>query len=155
MLEKHGIQAPVSRTIDVNVDMLIAVEYDIVRTHVNGRPSFCKIVERDFDTVELKVLIDAVAASRFISIEKSKRIISHLASLDARSDYPYLESELAHVQSIKKAIGGTLYTADVIFRAIVAKKKIQFQMTEYRAPDKTVVSHREGKLYVVSPYATI
>ena len=76
MLEKHGIQAPVSRTIDVNVDMLIAVEYDIVRTHVNGRPSFCKIVERDFDTVELKVLIDAVAASRFISIEKSKRIIS-------------------------------------------------------------------------------
>lgn len=155
MLEKNGIQAPVSRTIDADIDMLIAAGYDVVRTHINGRPSFYKIVERDFDTVELKVLIDAVAASRFINIEKSKQIIKHLASLAAVSDRPYLESELAHVRTIKKAVGGTLYAADAVFRAIVARKKIQFQMTEYRAPDKAVVPHREGKLYVVSPYATI
>lgn len=155
MLEQHGVQAPVSRTIDADIDLLVAAGFDVVRSHTNGQPSYYRIIDRVFDTVELKVLIDAVAASRFISIEKSKQVISHLASLAAISDRPYLESELRHVRTIKKAVGGTMYVANELFRAIVAQKKVQFQMIDYKVPDKSVVPHRDGKVYVVSPYATI
>ena len=101
------------------------------------------------------MLIDAVAASRFISIEKSKRVISRLASLATISDRPYLENELRHVRTIKRAVGGTMYVANELFRAIVAQKKVQFQMIDYRVPDKAVIPHKDGKVYVVSPYATI
>lgn len=155
MLEQQGVQAPVSRTIDADVDLLVAAGFDVVRSHVNGQPSFYRIAKRAFDTVELKVLIDAVAASRFINIEKSKQVIGHLASLAPLSERPYLESELRHVRTIKKAVGGTMFAANDLFRAIVAQKKVQFKMIDYRVPDKAVVPHRDGKVYVVSPYATI
>ena len=155
MLEQNGVQPPVSRTIDADMDLLVAAGFDIVRSHVNGHPSFYRIVDRAFDSVELKVLIDAVAASRFISIEKSKQVIGHLVSLAGITDRPYLQSELRHVRTIKKAVGGTMYAANELFRAIVAQKKVQFQMIDYRVPDKAVVPHKDGKVYVVSPYATI
>ena len=155
MLVERGIPEPVSRTIDSDIELLIAAGHDVQRTHVNGKPACYHIGERDLDTVELKVLIDAVAASRFINIEKSKQIISHLASMASPIARPHLESELEHVQSIKHAVGRTLYNADTIFRAIVAKKKVQFVLYEYTAPAKELKPHRGGKIYVVSPYATI
>ena len=155
MLEENGIEAPVSRTIDSDVEQLIAAGFDVVRTHENGKPACYKIVERDFDTVELKVLIDAVAASRFISVERSKRMISHLSSMAGITDRSYLEGSIKNVASIKKAVGGTMYVADSLYRAIIAGQKVQFQMIEYQAPDKTIVPHHNGKTYVVSPYATI
>ena len=68
MLEEKGIPAPVSRTIDSDIEQLIAAGFDVIRTHENGKPACYKMIDRDFDTVELKVLIDAVAASRFISV---------------------------------------------------------------------------------------
>ena len=155
MLEEKGIEAPVSRTIDSDIEQLIASGFDIVRTHENGKPACYKLVERVFDSVELKILIDAVAASRFISIERSKQMINRLASMAGVSDRPYLEGSVKNVASIKKAVGGTMYVADALFQAIAAGNKVQFQMIEYRSPDKKIVPHRNGKFYVVSPYATI
>ncbi|MBQ6527908.1 MAG: WYL domain-containing protein [Clostridia bacterium] len=155
MLENDGIHVPVSRTIDSDVDQLIAAGHDIVKTHENGRPMFYNVVGREFDTVELKTLIDAVAASRFISVERSKRMISRLAGMASISDRPYLESTLNHVRSIKKAVGGTMYVADALFRAVVTRRKIQFHMIDYAVPDKSIVPHRDDKTYEASPYATI
>ena len=155
MLAEHGLVIPDSRTIDADVDQLIAAGYEIVRTHEVGKAACYRVTERDFDTVELKVLIDAIAASRFLSVDKSKRIISHLAEMAGVTARPYLESELNQVRSIKRAIGGTLYVADSLFKAIMLHKKVMFQMMEYKVPDKTLVPHRDGKLYVVSPFATI
>ena len=155
MLEEKGLAVPVSRTIDSDIEQLIAAGFDVIRTHENGKPACYKMIDRDFDTVELKLLIDAVAASRFISVERSKRMISRLASMAGITDRPYLEESLKNVASIKKAVGGGMYVADALYRAIISRKKIQFQMTEYHAPDKAVVLHHNGKNYIVSPYATI
>ena len=155
MLEQNGIEAPVSRTIDSDVDQLIAGGFDIVKTHENGRPMFYHVASREFDAIELKVLVDAIAASRFISVERSKRMIAKLSAMASISDKPCMENTLNHVRSIKKAAGGTMYVADALFRAVIAQKKIQFHMIDYQVPDKAVVPHRDDKTYEVSPYATI
>lgn len=155
MLEQNGIEAPVSRTIDSDVDQMIAAGHDVMKHHINGGSMYYNIESREFDSVELKVLIDAIAASRFISVERSKRMISRIAQKACVTDRPYLEDTLNHVRSIKKASGGTMYVADALFKAVISQKKIQFHMIDYRVPDKAVVPHRDDKKYEVSPYATL
>ncbi len=155
MLAENGFRSPDIRTIDADIALLIAAGHNIVEDRLNGRPTRYKVLSRDFEPVDLKILIDAVAASRFITIEKSKQLITKLASMATSNDRVFLESELNHVRSIKKAVGGAMRAVEPLFNAIVAQKKVQFQMVERRAPDKALVSHKKGKLYTVSPYATI
>ena len=155
MLEQHGVQAPVSRTIDADMDLLAAAGFDIVRSHINGQPSYYRFANRPFDTVELKVLIDAVASSRFIKPERSKQVIGHLASLASISDRSCFENEYRQVRTIKKAVGGALAGANDLFRAIIAQKKVRFRLTDYQVRDKAVTAQKGGKAYIVSPYAII
>ena len=60
MLESNGITSHDRRTIETDIDMLISAGHDICKVHRNGVPTRYRVVERDFDTVELKILIDAV-----------------------------------------------------------------------------------------------
>ncbi len=155
MLKDNGITPPDRRTIDVDVDMLIAAGHDIKKLHRQGTPTRYRVVERDFDTVELKILIDAVAASQFINAERSKHIIDRLASLASLYDRKGLIYEDESLVSIKSAVGRNMYVADDLYRAIVSKQKVQYQMVEYSVPDMALVPHRNGHLYTVSPYAMI
>lgn len=155
MLEEYGIEAPVSRTIDSDVDQMIAAGHDIVRHHINGGSMHYNVESREFDSVELKALIDMIAGSRYISVERSKRMIGRIAQKACITDRPYLESALDQVRSIKKAAGGALYVADALFKAVISQKRIQFSMIDYHVPDKAVVPHPDKKKYEVSPYATI
>lgn len=155
MLESKGISAPDRRTIDSDVDALISAGHDIQKIHRQGALARYQVVERDFDTVELKILIDAVAASQFINAERSKHIIDRLAALASISDREGLVCETESLISIKNAVGRNMYVADDIYRAIVAKRKIQYQMIDYSVPDMEPVPHRNGHVYTVSPYAMI
>ena len=155
MLESNGISSPDRRTIDSDVDALISAGHDIQKIHRQGALARYKVVERDFDTVELKILIDAVAASQFINAERSKHIIQRLASLASLSDREGLVCETQNLISIKNAVGRNMYVADDLYRAIVAKRKIRYQMLDYSVPDMKPVPHRNGHMYTVSPYALI
>ena len=155
MLKDNGIPPPDRRTIDVDVDMLIAAGHDIRKLHRQGTPARYRVVERDFDTVELKILIDAVAASQFINAERSKHIIDRLASLASLYDRKGLMCETESLISIKSAVGRNMYVADDLYRAIVAKQKVQYRMADYSVPDMEMVPHRNGHIYTVSPYAMI
>ena len=155
MLCENGLPTNDNRTVEQDIDLLITAGYDIVKVHRNGVPPRYRIVSRDFDTVELKILIDAVAASRFIQPDRSRQLILHLASLAGPSTRPALAAEAENLPAIKQAIGGTMYVADALYRAILACRKVTFQMVDFRVPDKQPVLHREGYVYTVSPYAMI
>lgn len=155
MLESNRISSTDRRTIDTDIDALIAAGYDIQKKHRQGAPARYKVVGRDFDTVELKILIDAIAASQFINAERSKHIIQRLASLASLSDREGLLCETKSLISIKNAVGRNMYIADDLYHAIVAKRKIEYQMIDYSVPDMEPVPHRNGHVYTVSPYAMI
>lgn len=155
VVENNGISPPDRRTIDADIDALISAGHDIQKVHRQGAPARYKVVERDFDTVELKILIDAVAASQFINAERSKHIIDRLASLTSLADREGLIYETESLISIKNAVGRNMYVANDIYRAIVTKRKIQYQMIDYSVPDMEPVLHRNGHVYTVSPYAMI
>ena len=154
MLESKGVSAPDRRTIEADVDAMIASGYGIQASHKQGAPARFKVVERDFDNVELKILIDAVAASQFISAERSKHIIDHLAALASISDRQSLLCNTESLLSIKNAAGRNMYVADDLYRAIITKQKIQYLMLDYTVSLEQI-QHRDGHVYVVSPYALI
>ena len=155
MLEDKGSSPPDRLTIEADIGALISAGHDIQKTHRQGAPTRYRAVGRDFDTVELKILIDAVAASQFISTERSKHIIQRLASLASISDRSGLMCETENLISIKNAVGRNMYVADDLYRAIVGKHKIQYQMVDYSVPSMEPVPHRNGHVYTVSPYALI
>ncbi|MBR4458462.1 MAG: WYL domain-containing protein [Clostridia bacterium] len=155
ILSRHSIKVIDKRTIEADVDMLIVAGYDIEKTHRNGVPTRYRLVSRDFEPVELKILIDAVAASRFIRQDRSGKIIRALSSLAGPSDRENLLAEMKNLPRIKRAVGGPTITADTLYRAIIVQKKVRFQMISYRVPDKETVPHRDGHRYTVSPYAMI
>ncbi len=155
MLEYHGIKVFDKRTIESDIDELIASGYEIEKKHRNGVLTRYRLLSRPFDGVEIKILIDAVAASRFIRLERSRQLIQNLASLAGPTDRENLLSEISHLQSIKRAVGGPMVVADTLYRAIVSQKKVRFQMIDFRVPDKEPIPHRNGHRYTASPYAMI
>ena len=155
MLEEQGQPAPDSRTIDSDIEMIQAAGIRVIRSHYNGGSARYCIEERAFDTIELKILMDAVSSSQFFSADRSRKIIQKLAHLTNEREREQLLSTMGSIPSIKKAAGGKIYAADALFRAIVARRKIQFQLVEFAVPDKKPVLHRGGKIYTVSPYALV
>ena len=155
MLGENGLPTNDNRTIERDIDLLIASGFDISKSHRNGVPPRYKVVGRDFDTVELKILIDAVAASRFIQLNRSRHLIRHLADLADPSARAALLAEVDNLPSIKQAVGGTMYVADTLYRAIISRRKVTFQMIDFSVPEKQAVLHRNGHLYTVSPYEMI
>ena len=71
------------------------------------------------------------------------------------ADRAGLYNEIDSLISIKDAVGGTLYAADGLYRGIVTRKKVQFQMVDYHVPDLKPIFHRDGYVYTVSPYAMV
>ncbi len=156
MLTEHGLTVLDKRTIEADVDDLIATGFDIRKIHRNGVPTRYGFNDRAFDTIELKVLIDAVAASRFIRTDRAARLIRELASLAIAEDRPGLEAVTGSLDSIKAAVGSSgLYVADDLYRAIVARRKIRYRMVDIGVPDMEPVPHRDGHVYTVSPYAVL
>lgn len=154
MLSEHDISIRDTRTIESDINMLTSAGYDIVKSHAKGLPTQYRIVSRDFDIVDLKILMDAVAASQFIGPDRSRRIIDGLASLVSEPDRERLLSTI-NVDAIKKATSGKGYIADALYRAIVERKKTRFQLADYSVPDMQPIYHRDGKRYTVSPYAMV
>lgn len=151
MLEKDGIEAPVSRTIDSDVDQIISAGHKVVKTHNNGSPMFYNVAEREFSAIELQMIIDAVATSRYISVERSKQIIGKLIAMASPTERPYLETTLNQTRTIKRAMGGTLHVPDLVFQAVMEKKKIRFRL----ASDEAKNLGQRGKTCKASPYGTV
>lgn len=80
MLESNDISPPDRRTIDSDIDALSSAGM-VFKRHPARSPSPLQGCRMRFDTVELKILIDAVAASQFINAERSKHVIQCLVSL--------------------------------------------------------------------------
>lgn len=151
-LQSCGIPKPDSRTLRKDIDHLIEFGVDIV--HHRGVQNRYHVASRHFEAPELKLLIDAVQSSRFVTPKKSKALIGKLAAFAGPSQSELLNREL-YVDSRYKPGNESIYLAvDSIQTAIGQKKKISFQYFDY-APDKTKLLRHNGRRYSVSPYALI
>ena len=112
------------------------------------------IGQRDFELAELKLLVDAVQSSRFITRRKSDALIRKLEMLASTHQARQLQRQVYVDRRIKAMNESIYYNVDTLHAAIAQNRQITFQYFDYNM-QKERVYRREGGLYHVSPYGLI
>lgn len=109
---------------------------------------------RVFDLAELKIMIDAISSSKFITEKKSRDLIEKVLSLTTEHNATSLRRHV-HVEGrVKSDNERGYYIVDIINEAIELGCKIRFQYADY-SPKKRKVLRHDGAFYVVSPYSLV
>ena len=151
-LETQGITVKDYRAIQADIADLTAMGIDIVEDR--SRHYEYSIGTRHFEVPEVKLLVDAVQSSRFISQKKSKALIKKLSSFVGPQDAGIIKRQLYVEQRFKATNEGIMRIVDSVQDAIAAKTKVTFQYYDY-SPQKKKVARHDGAFYIVSPYSLI
>lgn len=136
-------------TVTSDIELLIEFGMDI--EVIKSSSNKYHLVSRLFDQPELKLLIDAVGASKFITSKKSKELIQKLSVLESRVQADNLLKHIHIDGKIKPENESVYYIVDAINEAILRKKKISFQYSR-TSIDKTKQLRFNGMHYVFSPF---
>ena len=150
-MEKMGYKAN-RKTIKDDIDILIAFDIDIVTNVSRGNSFF--MGNRQFEVPELKLLVDAVSSSRFISAGKSENLIEKISSLGSIYQKEQIKPRIYAADRIKTDNPQLYYVIDKLIEAVQTKRQVRFQYTEYDA-DKNKVFRNDGEIYVNSPYGCL
>lgn len=138
------------RTIYTEMEILDKYGLDIQQK--KGKNPGYFVGGRQFELPELKLLVDAVQSSKFITENKSRSLIEKLEKLCCKSDADVLSKQIFIVNRPKAENETIYYNVDYIHTAIYANKEISFQYGEWTV-DKKLQLKKSGALYVVSPWA--
>ena len=112
--------------------------------------------QKQFELAELKLLVDAVQSSKFITERKSDKLIKKITTLASKYEAQQLKRQV-HVQGRIKTMNESIfYNVDEIHNAIDANKRITFRYMRWDTDIKLVprlLESREVKQYDVSPWA--
>ena len=150
-LAKHDIQAERKSVYD-DLDALSRFGLDVQCR--KGRMPGWFVGARDFELPELKLLVDAVQSSRFITRRKSDALIRKLERLASIHQAQQLQRQVFVSGRVKVMNESIYYNVDKLHTALSAKRAITFQYFDYNMYREKVF-RREGAQYTVSPYGLI
>lgn len=150
-LESRGVVAERKSVYDDIAVLRDVYGADIHSTRA-GAGSEYALVSREFELPELKLLVDAVQSSRFITHKKSMELIKKLETLTGDEGARSLRGQVYVANRIKAMNETIYYNVDAINDAITHNRKITFKYFEW-TPEKKKRLRRDGMLYNVSPHA--
>ena len=144
---EYGISVD-RHTLYSEIDKLCDVGLDIIK--LEGKTNGYYVASRRFELPELKLLVDAVQSSLFITKKKSEKLIKKLETLCSREEAKQLSSQVV-VYSRPKTDNETIYyNVDMLHSAIYHNRQIRFQYAEWTVQKKQVFRH-DGAFYQISP----
>ncbi|MCC8160074.1 MAG: WYL domain-containing transcriptional regulator [Oscillospiraceae bacterium] len=147
-LERQGISSE-RKSIYDDIERLKLFGLDILSSR--SAPKGYYIASRDFELPELKLLVDAVQSSKFITEKKSQELIKKIEGLAGRFAASKLQSQFVVSNRIKTMNESIYYNVDKIHSAISSDSKIRCQYCEWNI-DKKLEPKKNGAYYVVSPW---
>lgn len=151
-LEDEGIKAD-RRAIYDDIASLIDDGMDIEKFS-SGKNTDYRVVSRDFELAELKLLSDAVRSAHFLTQKKSSALIRKLASLSGPSEAKIIKREIYMLDKFRSENEQIYYVLDAIQTAIERNKQISFLYFEYNCKKEKIYRHN-GDRYKVSPWGVI
>ena len=148
-LGKYGVTAD-RRSIYTDLRDLEALGIEVEGEPVGGGYRY-HVVNRPFELPELKLLVDAIQSSRFITEKKTNALIRKLEKLVSRHDAQKLQRQVYVSGRIKTMNESIYYAVDTIHNAISDNKKIRFQYYQWNVK-KEMVLRRDGAFYEISPW---
>ncbi|MBR3645178.1 MAG: WYL domain-containing protein [Lachnospiraceae bacterium] len=149
-LEKNEIESE-RKSLYSDINTLIDYGLDIVREN-EGRNVTYHLTSRDFELAELKLLVDAIQSSNFITAKKSNSLIKKLENLASVYEAKELHRQVYVASRIKTMNESIYYNVDDIHTAINDNKMISFKYYSWNAKKEMQLRH-EGKVYNISPWA--
>ena len=149
-LEKYGVPAD-RKTVYLDLEELRSFGMDIV-TEQSGRQTLYKLVSREFELAELKLLVDSVLSAKFITENKSRKLIKKLESLSSVHEAKQLHRQIILSGRVKTMNESIYYNVDKLHTAINSGKQIKFKYFRYNL-DKQEEYRKGGDWYCVSPWA--
>ena len=135
-------------TLYTEIEKLSDAGLDIIRCE--GKTGGYYVASRRFELPELKVLVDAVQSSRFITGKKSRELIEKLETLCSNEEAKQLASQVV-VYNRPKTVNETIYyNVDKLHSAIFHGLQIKFQYVEWTVRKKQEFRHG-GAFYTASP----
>ena len=149
-LAAHGIPSERKSVYD-DIEALRVFGLDIVQGG-SGKNAGYYIANRSFELPELKLLVDRVQSSKFITHKKTATLIKKIETLASIHEAQLLNRQVYVKNRIKTMNESIYYNIDAIQSGISQNKKIQFKYFEYTV-QKTRHYRKDGAFYVVSPFA--
>jgi predicted DNA-binding transcriptional regulator YafY len=160
---EHGVTMPeiIKKLEDLGVsaerksiynDIFLLREYygaDIETVRTGGGTEY-RLMSRTFELPELKLLVDAVEASKFITRKKSDQLVSKLRTLAGKHASELLKGQVVVADRIKTMNESIYYNVDAVNEAIHTGKQLAFLYFEW-LPDGSKRLRRDGAEYVVNP----
>lgn len=145
-LEKHNIKAE-RKSIYDDLEALRLYGMDIL--HSRGR---YWVGSREFEAPELKLLVDSIQSSKFITQKKTMALIKKLENLASVYDAQLLERQVYVRSRVKSMNESVYYNVDSISDAINQDRMIRFKYFEFTVTKQRRL-RRDGGWYEASPFA--
>lgn len=150
-LNREGISAE-RKSIYDDVEALRLFGLDIIQ--IKGRNGGYYLGERDFELPELKLLVDSVQSSKFITQNKTYDLIRKIENLASVYDGQLLQRQVYIQNRVKSMNESVYYAVDAISDAITQNRQITYKYFEFNIEKERVYRH-DGQLYKVSPFALV
>ncbi len=149
-LESQGITAE-RRSVYSDIEALCDYGIDILQTGL-GKNTGYYVASRSFELPELKLLVDSVQSSKFITHKKTSSLIRKIEKLASIHEAQLLQRQVYVANRIKQMNESIYYNVDEIHNGISKNKQIKFKYFRYNVK-KEKEYRREGAFYQVSPFA--
>ena len=148
-LLEYGITADRKSLYD-DVDALNELGIDVVKER-EGTTFGYRVVGKQFEIAELKLLVDAIQSSKFITKKKSNELIKKLTSFASQYEADQLRRQVEVAGRIKSMNESIYYNVDEIHEAIATNRMIKYEYLQWNLEKKLVP--RRTDPYMVSPWA--
>ena len=150
-LGRYGISAE-RKSVYSDIDLLVNAGVDIVSEKRDRYVYY--MGSRYFQLPELKLLVDCVQASKFITAKKSAELIGKLEGLASKHQATELQRQVYISDRVKTFNEKIYYNIDFLYNAINTNRKISFRYYSYNTVNEKKFKNN-GNDYVVSPYTMV
>jgi len=140
------------QTIPADVEILRTVGMEI--QEVMSAQKRYNLISREYDIAEIKLLIDAVESSKFITKKKSEELVAKLSKMAGRNQAEKLKRNISAEDRIKYDNESIYLIIDGINEAINAGKKISFLYFKYDVRKEQKLRN-DGKPFIFSPHKLV
>jgi len=130
-------------------DVAALIEYGVDIVSIPGKNGGYYIASRNFELPELKLLIDAVQSSRYLTEKKSRELIEKLLNQCNEQDAKLMKRNILVSGRVKSMNETIYYSVDTIQEAITQNRQIAFRYFDWDFGGKRKYRERN---YTASPY---
>lgn len=150
-LDRYGVSAERKSLYADFEDMTEKLGIEVIKEK-RGRETLYHVAARDFEVAEVKLLIDAIQSSKFITERKSNELIKKVKKLVSAHQAAQLQRQVYVQGRIKTMNESIYYNVDSLHTAIAQNSRIKFQYCGWY-PDKNLVPLNGGQFFEASPWA--